>query len=89
MAALAVVASTDMVTTMSAAFARRFAPTLGLVLHVPPFDETRLDVTLIYSHIRAEDPFLAWFRTLVREVALTSIAGIASSGNVQPSSYVG
>ncbi len=77
MAALAVVAATDLVTTVSSAFARRFAPVLDLVLHAPPFDETRLEVTLVYSHARASDPLLAWFRTLVRDVALTSNLGVA------------
>ena len=69
MAALAVVAATDMVTTVSGSLARRFATTLGLVLHEPPFAETRLPMTLICSHVRAADPFLAWFRGVVRDVA--------------------
>lgn len=69
MAALAAVASTDLVTTVSAALARRFAPALGLVLHEPPFSEGGIRTTLVCSHIRAADPFLAWFRIIVREVA--------------------
>ncbi len=85
MAALAVVASTDMVTTVPSTFARRFASTFDLVLRDPPFDETRLEVTLVYSHVRASDPLLAWFRTLVREVALASIA---ETGALDPSRSV-
>jgi DNA-binding transcriptional LysR family regulator len=69
MAALAAVGATDMVTTMSAALAARFAPALGLRLQAPPFAETGLEMTLVSSHIRASDPFLAWFRDLVRQVA--------------------
>jgi DNA-binding transcriptional LysR family regulator len=68
MAALAAVAASDMVTTVSAALARRFAPALGLVLMDPPFASAELEMTLVSSHIRAADPFLAWFRSLVRDV---------------------
>ena len=75
MAALAAVASTDLVTTVSATLARRFAGALGLVLQTPPFGETRLPMTLVCSHIRAADPFLGWFRTLVREVARPCMTG--------------
>jgi DNA-binding transcriptional LysR family regulator len=68
MGALAIVAATDMVTTLSAGLARRFAPTLGLVLHEPPFVQTNLQMTMVCTHVRNADPFLAWFRSLVREV---------------------
>jgi DNA-binding transcriptional LysR family regulator len=74
MAALAAVAASDMVTTVSAAFARRFASTLGLRLFVPPFGEASLQTTLICSHIRAKDPFLVWFRALVRDIASDVLA---------------
>jgi DNA-binding transcriptional LysR family regulator len=74
MAALSAVGASDMVTTLSAALARRFAPTFGLVLHKPPFGDIRLRMTLICSHIRAADPFLGWFRTVVREVAAATLA---------------
>jgi DNA-binding transcriptional LysR family regulator len=67
-AALAAVAETDLVTTISAALARRFASALDLVLLEPPFDDIALPMTLVCSNIRAADPFLAWFRTLVRDV---------------------
>lgn len=72
MAALATVAETDMVTTISAQLARRFASALGLVLQEPPFSPRHLHlrVTLICSHIRATDPFLGWFKTVVREVGV-------------------
>jgi DNA-binding transcriptional LysR family regulator len=69
MAALAIVSATDMVTTISAGLARRFAPTLGLALREPPFAQTNMRMTLVCAHVRNADPFLAWFRTLVREAA--------------------
>jgi len=68
-AALAAVAASDLVTTVSATMARRFADSFGLVLQPPPFADTRLQTTLVCSHVRAADPFLVWFRDLVREVA--------------------
>lgn len=75
MAALAAVAETDMVTTISAGFARRFAQTLNLVAQEPPFGDTALQMTLISSHVRASDPFLVWFRDLVRQVAVEQVEG--------------
>jgi len=68
-AALATVAATDFVTTVSAALARRFAGEFGLAVRTPPFERTGLRTTLVCSHVRARDPFLVWFRALVREVA--------------------
>lgn len=69
MAALATVAATDMVTTVSATLAGRFAATLDLTLREPPFAAIALRLTLVCSHVRAADPFLVWFRALVRDVA--------------------
>jgi DNA-binding transcriptional LysR family regulator len=68
-AALATVAATDMVTTLSATLARRFAAGFGLVLRDAPLAETRIHTTLVCAHIRAADPFLAWFRALVKDAA--------------------
>ncbi len=73
-AALAVVAATDLVTTVSAALARRLAVPFDLALQPPPFGEMLLQSTLVCSHVRAGDPFLAWFRTVVRDVATTCMA---------------
>jgi DNA-binding transcriptional LysR family regulator len=72
MAALAAMAETDLVTTLSAALARRFAPAFGLILRKPPFADSGFQMTLVCSHVRAADPFLVWFRSLVREVARAS-----------------
>ena len=68
-AALATVAATDMITTISEAFAGRFAEAFDLVLREPPFVDTGLPMTLVWSHVRVNDAMLAWFRNLVREVA--------------------
>jgi len=73
MAALATVARTDLVTTISAALASKFASTFGLVVREPPFRETKLDMTLVCSHVRANDPFLAWLRALFRGVAAEAL----------------
>jgi len=69
MAALAAVAATDMVTTISETFARRFADAFDLVLRRPPIKDTELAMTLVWSHVRGNDPFLVWFRAIVREAA--------------------
>ena len=69
MAALAAVSQTDMVTTQSRVFASRFAETFGLLLKEPPVPNTGLDLTLVWSHVRAADPVLAWLRKVIGEVA--------------------
>ncbi|RTL79596.1 MAG: LysR family transcriptional regulator [Hyphomicrobiales bacterium] len=68
-AALACVAATDMVTTLSATFARRFADYFDLVLLKPPFKSIALPMTLVSSQIKATDPLLKWFCALVRDEA--------------------
>ncbi len=73
MATVAAVAASDLVTTISAAFAQRFAASLGLVLKPPPFDDT-LEMTAVSTRIRAADPVLQWFRTILREEAAAAYA---------------
>ncbi len=68
MAALSTVSQTDMATTLSWAFARRFADTYGLILKEPPLPNTELDLTFVWSQVRAADPVLAWVREVIREV---------------------
>ncbi len=68
MAAIAAVAASDLVTTLSATFARKFAGAFGLVLRKPPFDDT-LDLTVVSLRLRAADPTMRWFRGVLREVA--------------------
>ena len=68
MATIAAVAASDLVTTISAAFARRFAGALDLVLSAPPFDDA-LDMTMVGMKLRAADPAMQWFRKMLREEA--------------------
>jgi len=74
MATLAAVAESDCVTTISRAFARRFADQLGLVLRKPPLPDA-LDVTIVGLRLRAADPALKWFRGLMREEAGAAYGG--------------
>ncbi|MBI1361594.1 MAG: LysR family transcriptional regulator [Alphaproteobacteria bacterium] len=69
MAALAVVGGTDMATTVSRVFAARFADQFGLVLKTPPLPDLDLELTIVWSHVRAADPVLAWVRSVIRETA--------------------
>lgn len=68
-AALAAVSETDMVTTISRVFARRFVDAFGLIMKEPPLPNLDLDLTVVWSHVRAADPVLAWVRTLICEIA--------------------
>jgi DNA-binding transcriptional LysR family regulator len=68
-AALAAVSGTDMATTLSRVFASRFADEFELVLKEPPLPDVDLDLTVVWSHVRAADPVLAWVRTIIRDVA--------------------
>jgi DNA-binding transcriptional LysR family regulator len=73
--ALAAVAQTNLVTTLSAALARRFAKTFDLVVKAPPIGDDSMTMTLVSSHVRAQDPLLVWFRDLVRDVAPKVLTG--------------
>lgn len=66
-AALAAVGGTDMATTVSRAFALRFAERFDLVVKKTPLPVTALELTLVWSHIRAADPVLAWLRGVISE----------------------
>ena len=68
-AALATVARTDLVTTVSRAFAQAFATQFDLRLTDPPFEETGLDLTMLWNGQRGADPFLDWFRGVIRDAA--------------------
>lgn len=69
MTALACVAATDMVTTVSASFARHFAHHFGLILLKPPFRNSAVPMTLVSSRVQAMDPLVKWFCALVRDEA--------------------
>jgi DNA-binding transcriptional LysR family regulator len=68
-AALATVSATDMATTISRVFAERFADQFDLILKEPPLPNIALDLTVVWSHVRASDPVLAWVRAVIRDVA--------------------
>lgn len=68
-AALAAVAASDCITTVSARFAEHFADSMGLLLKPPPFADSDISITIVWSDLRSGDPVLAWFRTLLAEEA--------------------
>jgi hypothetical protein len=69
MAALAAVSASDAVTTISRAFAERFAEYFALQLRDPPIPNMMMTTTLVTSSIRARDPLLLWMVERVRDVA--------------------
>ncbi|MDI4231962.1 LysR substrate-binding domain-containing protein [Bradyrhizobium sp. Arg237L] len=69
MLALATVAETDHVATVSEALARRFAPEFDLVLTPSQLIAEPMTLTLVWDHVRSGDPALGWFRNLLREIA--------------------
>jgi DNA-binding transcriptional LysR family regulator len=71
MATVAAVAASDLITTIFAAFAARFAPSLNLLLKPPPFDDA-LEMTAVSTRLRAADPALQWFRKLLRDEAASA-----------------
>ena len=80
MATIAAVAGSDLVTTISAAFARRFADVLDLVLREPPFPDD-LELTAVATRLRAADPVMQWFRRLLREEAAAVYGGQCASAH--------
>ncbi|MGO9419871.1 LysR family transcriptional regulator [Roseiarcus sp.] len=73
MATVAAVAASDLVTTISAAFAQRFAASFDLVLKPPPFDDA-LEMTIVSTRLRAADTALQWFRKILREETAAAYA---------------
>jgi DNA-binding transcriptional LysR family regulator len=69
-AALAAVAATDLVTTVSRAFAMRFAGAFDLMVREPPLAGVDLPVSIVWSSVRASDPLVTWLRALMRDVAI-------------------
>jgi len=72
-AALAVVAGTDLVTTVSRSFAARLAPALGLVLREPPLATPALAYVLVWARIRDHDPVVNWLRSVIGTICRTQI----------------
>jgi hypothetical protein len=54
---------------VSRAFAQAFATQFDLRLADPPFEETGLELTLLWNGQRGADPFLDWFRGVIRDAA--------------------
>ena len=73
-AALAAVATSDLVTTISRAFARHFADSFGLAVLDPPFPDTQLHGTIVWSAVKNGDKLLAWLRGRIGEVAREVLA---------------
>lgn len=66
-AALATVAATNCLTTITRSFASRFAGMFELVLREPPFPAPPIEPVLVWAQVRSGDPFLAWMREQVRQ----------------------
>lgn len=69
MAAVATVSRTDLVTTIARDFAERFAKEFDLILMEPPFEVRRFQLNLVWSHVRKNDPLLAWLRSVIKDEA--------------------
>src|SRR5262249_26170241 len=82
-AALATVAATDMVTTISESFARHMAPLFDLVIKPVPFAASTLAVVLGRSPVREHDPLHIWFRGIVKDAAEVAVAR-GAAGMRQP-----
>ncbi len=76
MATLAAVAATDLVTTVSRAFARRFVDAFDLVMIEPPLPDISLRVALVWDHLRTNDPLNAWMRSVIRDAAIEAHEGL-------------
>ena len=66
-AALAAVAASDAVTTISRRYARRFSDLFGLEIRDPPFEQTKMTIVLVTSAVRAHDPLLLWIVEKTRQ----------------------
>jgi len=75
-AALAAVGASDAVTTISRAFAMRFADLFALEIRDPPFSDIEMTMTLVTSSLRTHDPLLMWMVDQVRQAAEAAYRGI-------------
>jgi DNA-binding transcriptional LysR family regulator len=75
-AAMCVAARTDLVVTLPASIAGRYAAEHGLVARDPPFERPPFTVVSIWSEVLDADPANRWLRQVVREeAALIEAAG--------------
>jgi len=72
-ATLAAVAASDMVTTISEAFARSLSTHFDLVIKPAPFRAVELPIVLVWSHVRDHDPIHVWFRRIIKEACALAI----------------
>ena len=70
LAALAAVSATDAVTTVSRAFASRFADQFDLILRDPPLENRSLGIVLVMSQTSGLDPLLSWVAEQVKRAAM-------------------
>ncbi|MBI1340791.1 LysR family transcriptional regulator [bacterium] len=82
MAALSIVAKTDLVTTISEAFAARFAEPLSLTVRPAPFGEAAFELSLVWAAFKDVDPVLSWLRTVIRDVAREGFGELAQGSGV-------
>jgi DNA-binding transcriptional LysR family regulator len=76
-ATLAAVAATDLVSTVSRAFAARFTDTFDLVLRKPPFKDIEMQLVLVWAQMRSADPLLAWLRGVIADETAAAMRPIS------------
>jgi DNA-binding transcriptional LysR family regulator len=84
LAALAAVSSSDMVTTVSEKFAKRFATQFNLRLKTPPLKDISLNPTLVWNQLRSNDKVLTWVRNVLQEVCKAQNAKSSSDAKPAP-----
>ena len=84
MAALAAVSSSDMVTTVSENFAKRFAKQFNLRLRTPPLKNISLNPTLVWNQLRSSDKVLAWVRGVMQDVCKSQSVETSSDEKSAP-----
>lgn len=84
MAALAAVSSSDMVTTVSENFAKRFAKQFNLRLRTPPLKNISLNPTLVWNQLRSSDKVLAWVRGVMQDVCKAQSAETSNDEKSAP-----
>jgi len=78
MAALAAVAKTDLVITLSRSLAQRFAAKFDLILRDPPIKDPDFTQTLVWLQARGHDPLMHWLREVMVQEAQGQAAAEAA-----------
>jgi DNA-binding transcriptional LysR family regulator len=87
MAALAAVAKTDLVITLSRSLAQRFAAKFDLILRDPPIKDPDFTQTLVWLQARGHDPLMHWLREVMVQEAQGQATAEAAMAHAQPSVY--